>query len=83
MLVRVMGWYCSHEGLKLILVFPLFVAVTLLVCVTRIAKASLDKALAENARLDSVLVPSMPPTVADAASDLPNPLIIKVESSLH
>lgn len=56
-------------------------AVVLLVCVTKVAKAALDKALAENE--DSDIVEALPelPIVADPPTDLRQPLVIKIDSS--
>lgn len=49
---------------------------------TKVAKASLDKALAENPDVGSVLVtPQLPVTVTAPPSDLHQPLVIKIDPS--
>lgn len=56
--------------------------VILVVIVTKVAKASLDKALAENPDIGSVLVtPQLPVTVTAPPSDLHQPLVIKIDPS--
>uniref|UniRef100_A0A803N3M5 Uncharacterized protein n=2 Tax=Chenopodium quinoa TaxID=63459 RepID=A0A803N3M5_CHEQI len=52
--------------------------------ITRIAKASLDKALAENADFECILASdeaSKLPTVKESPSDFWQPLVIKVDPS--
>lgn len=54
-----------------------------MVCITKGAKASLDKVLAENAEVEEgILSPSsmLPPIAADSSLDLQKPLIIRVDS---
>ncbi|OVA02968.1 SNARE associated Golgi protein [Macleaya cordata] len=51
----------------------------LMVCVTKVARASLEKALAENAEIEGVLGSPHLPIVADPQSDLHHPLIIKID----
>ena len=53
-------------------------AVVLIICVTKIAKSSLEKALAENGELD--VGTSQLPVVA-SPSDLQQPLVIKIDTS--
>lgn len=53
----------------------------LVVCVTKVAKAALDKALAENMEDDGILDSPLP--VSDPPLDLHQPLIIKVDSSVE
>jgi hypothetical protein len=50
----------------------------LIICVTRVAKSSLDKALAENGEVD--VGTSQLPVVA-SPSDLQQPLVIKIDTS--
>lgn len=60
----------------------LIVSVVLIMSITRIAKASLDKALAENADFESILASdesSKLPTVKEPPSDFWQPLVIKVD----
>ncbi|XP_042422810.1 transmembrane protein 64-like [Zingiber officinale] len=57
------------------------VSAILLVCVTRVAKASLDKALAENTEVENLLVTTSLPVVSAASSDLRQPLVIQIDPS--
>lgn len=52
----------------------------LIICITRVAKAALDKALAENEDYDDITSAQLP-VVADAPVDLKQPLIIKIDST--
>ncbi|KAF3436322.1 hypothetical protein FNV43_RR23414 [Rhamnella rubrinervis] len=45
-----------------------------------VAKASLEKALAENVEVEGLLSPSMLPILADSPSDVHKPLIVRIES---
>ncbi|KAJ4850601.1 hypothetical protein Tsubulata_050208 [Turnera subulata] len=56
------------------------VSAIMLVCAVRVAKSSLDKALAENAEIESILTPSMLPIIADSQLDFHKPLIIRIDS---
>lgn len=57
-------------------------AVVLIICVTKVAKSALDKALAENEDIDGVTSSPELPTVAEQSSDhLNQPLIIKIDSN--
>ena len=47
-------------------------------CVTKVAKSALDKALAENEDIDSILSSPQLPIVGDSYVDLNQPLIIKI-----
>ncbi|PIN17371.1 hypothetical protein CDL12_09972 [Handroanthus impetiginosus] len=51
-----------------------------MIIVTRVAKAALEKALAENEDLDGNVVPSEPPVLVDSTANLRQPLIIKVDT---
>lgn len=51
-----------------------------MVCITKVAKASLEKALAENAEVEGLLSPSMLPIVADSPSNIREPLIVRIDS---
>ena len=53
----------------------------LIVCITKVAKASLDKALAENAKMERIFAPSMLPIEADSSLDIQNPLILGIDWS--
>lgn len=52
-----------------------------MICVTRVAKAALDKALAENEDIDGITSSPDLPIVAEPSADLNQPLIIKIDSS--
>ena len=54
-------------------------SVIILVCITKVAKASLDKALAENAEVEGGLSPPILPIVSNSSFDLQKPLIIKID----
>lgn len=61
------------------LITSLVVSVILMVCVTKVAKNALDKALAENDDLDPLEVSSVPILTDALQSDLRQPLIVKVD----
>lgn len=75
------GWHDFSKARWALIVTGLVMSVVLLVCVTKVAKAALDKALAENE--DSDIVEALPelPIVADPPTDLRQPLVIKIDSS--
>lgn len=50
-----------------------------MVCVTKVAKSALDKALAENEEIDGSTSSPDLPIVAETSSDLSHPLIIKID----
>lgn len=52
-----------------------------MVCVTKIAKASLEKALAENPDVENILVAPQLPVVSGSSSNLHQPLVIKIDPS--
>lgn len=56
-------------------------AVVLMVCVTKVAKAALDKALAENMEVDGILATPQLPIVSEPPLDLHQPLIVKINPS--
>jgi len=56
-------------------------AVVLMICVTKVAKSALDKALAENEDIDGVTSSPELPIVSEPPSDLNQPLIIKIDST--
>lgn len=57
------------------------VSVILIVYITRVAKASLEKALAENAEIEGILASPGLPIVAEPPMDLHKPLIIRIDPS--
>lgn len=50
-----------------------------MICVTKVAKAALEKALAENEDIDAVLGGPQLPILAEPTVDLNQPLIIKID----
>ncbi|KAL0457277.1 UNVERIFIED_CONTAM: TVP38/TMEM64 family membrane protein [Sesamum latifolium] len=58
----------------------LVVSVLLMICVTRVAKAALEKALAENEDVDADFLSPHLPIKADPAVNLHDPLIIKIDT---
>lgn len=54
-----------------------------MICVTKVAKSALDKALAENEDIDEDIVASPQlPIVVDPPVDLQQPLLIKIKPSV-
>jgi len=51
-----------------------------MICVTKVAKSALDKALAENEDIDDTSSPELP-IVAEPSPNLNQPLIIKIDSA--
>lgn len=75
------GWDEVSRTRWLFMALGLVISVILIVCITRIAKASLDKALAENGDLEGIMASPGLPIVAETPLDLQKPLIIKIDSS--
>ncbi|KAL2229857.1 UNVERIFIED_CONTAM: TVP38/TMEM64 family membrane protein [Sesamum indicum] len=67
------------ESLAFILI-GLVVSVLLMICVTRVAKAALEKALAENEDVDADFLSPHLPIKANPAVNLHDPLIIKIDT---
>uniref|UniRef100_A0A2P2J8R6 TVP38/TMEM64 family membrane protein slr0305 n=2 Tax=Rhizophora mucronata TaxID=61149 RepID=A0A2P2J8R6_RHIMU len=74
------GWHKVSKTHWVFMVTGFLLSVIMIVCAAKVAKASLEKALAENAEIDTILRPSMLPIVADSPLDCHNPLIIKIDS---
>lgn len=75
------GWGEFSKTRWAMIILGLLVSVFLIICVTRVAKAALEKALAENEDIDDILpIPELP-TVADSAARLDQPLVIKIDSA--
>ena len=53
----------------------------LMICVTRVAKAALDKALAENEDIEGIASSPALPVVGEPSADLNQPLIVKIDSA--
>ncbi|OIT34284.1 PREDICTED: uncharacterized protein LOC109244881 [Nicotiana attenuata] len=75
------GWGEFSKTRWAMIILGLLVSVFLIICVTRVAKAALEKALAENEDIDDILPSPELPTVADPAAHLGQPLIIKIDSA--
>ncbi|WOL15772.1 hypothetical protein Cni_G24553 [Canna indica] len=65
--------------LKVLLIAGLVISAALMVCVTREANASLQKALTENLEVDGTLVTPPLPAMSEPLPDLNQPLIIKID----
>lgn len=51
-----------------------------MICVTKVAKAALDKALAENEEIEGITASSSGlPVVSESAVDLNQPLVIRID----
>lgn len=75
------GWGEFSKTRWAFLVLGLLVSVLLMICVTRVAKKALEKALAENEVLDGINPLPQLPVTADAPGHLHEPLIIRVDPS--
>lgn len=74
------GWNEFPKSDWAFIMLVLFVSVVLIVCITRVAKAALDKALAENEDYDDITSGQLPVVVvADVTVDLKQPLILKID----
>ncbi|KAF9618367.1 hypothetical protein IFM89_001002 [Coptis chinensis] len=71
------GWGEISPTRWVIFISSIVTSVVLMVCVTKVAKASLEKALAESPDIGVLAAPHLP-IVADLSSDLRQPLIIKM-----
>ncbi|KAK6940848.1 SNARE associated Golgi protein [Dillenia turbinata] len=68
-------WACLSLGLG--------ISVILIVCIAKVSKASLDKALAENGDLEGAIASQLLPIVAEIPSDIQKPLIIKIDPAVE
>ncbi|KAG2697151.1 hypothetical protein I3843_07G091900 [Carya illinoinensis] len=73
------GWNEVSTIRLVFIVLGFGLSVIMLVCITKVAKASLDKALTENAEIEAILTPSMLPIRAESPLDLQKPLVIKID----
>ncbi|XXG79400.1 hypothetical protein AAC387_Pa09g0478 [Persea americana] len=71
----------SFETLEVVMISGVVISVVLMVCVTKVAKAALDKALAENMEVDGILATPQLPIVSEPPLDLHQPLIVKINPS--
>ncbi|KAL4272524.1 hypothetical protein GQ457_13G015680 [Hibiscus cannabinus] len=74
------GWSEFSAARWALLIMGLSVSVVLMICVTRVAKSALDKALAENEDVDSIIDSPQLPIVGEAPGNLHEPLIIKIDA---
>jgi hypothetical protein len=70
------GWSEISTTRWILIISGFILSVVLIVCVTRIAKSSLEKALAENGDAG---IPQLP--VVASPSDLQQPLVIRIDTS--
>ncbi|XP_043807431.1 TVP38/TMEM64 family membrane protein slr0305 isoform X2 [Manihot esculenta] len=75
------GWSEFSTTRWLLIILGLVVSLVLMLCVTKVAKSALEKALAENEDIDSILASPQLPIVADPVVDLNQPLIVKIDAS--
>ncbi|KMS98740.1 hypothetical protein BVRB_3g069200 [Beta vulgaris subsp. vulgaris] len=75
------GWHEFSPSHWAYLIVSILVSVILMVCVTKVAKTALEKALDENQNVDDLSTSELPIS-DDLVGDLQQPLIIKMDSSL-
>lgn len=75
------GWAEVSKTRWALMAAGFVISVILMVFTTKVAKASLDKALAENGDIEGILGSPRLPIVAEPPVDLQKPLIIKIDSS--
>ncbi|XP_004486152.1 uncharacterized protein [Cicer arietinum] len=74
------GWSEFSKTRWAFIIIGLAISMVLMICVTKVAKSALDKALAENEDIDGTSSPELP-VVAEPSSNLNQPLIIKIDST--
>ncbi|XP_052190218.1 uncharacterized protein LOC127799952 [Diospyros lotus] len=76
------GWHEFSKTRWVMIITGFLMSVVLLVCVAKVAKAALEKALAENEdTIDGIGASPELPTVADPTSYLHQPLVVKIDPS--
>ncbi|CAJ2658454.1 TVP38/TMEM64 family membrane protein slr0305-like [Trifolium pratense] len=76
------GWSEFSKTRWAFIIIGLVISVVLMICVTKVAKSALDKALAENEDIDgNGSSPELPIVAEPSSSDLNQPLIIKIDST--
>ncbi|XP_015888309.3 uncharacterized protein LOC107423287 [Ziziphus jujuba] len=75
------GWSEFSKTRWALIILGLVVSVVLMICVTKVARAALEKALAEDEDIEDFLEPAQLPIVDEHAVDLNRPLIIKIDES--
>ncbi|PSS14632.1 TVP38/TMEM64 family membrane protein like [Actinidia chinensis var. chinensis] len=73
------GWDEVSKTRWVLIAAGFVISVILMVYTTKVAKASLDKALAENADIDGILASPVLPIVQEPPLDLQTPLIVKID----
>lgn len=73
------GWNEISASRWALIISGFIISGVLMVCVTKVAKASLEKALAENPEVEDLIISSQLPITSAPAADLHRPLIIKVD----
>ncbi|XP_057508537.1 uncharacterized protein LOC130791412 [Actinidia eriantha] len=73
------GWDEVSKTRWVLIAAGFVISVILMVYTTKVAKASLDKALAENADIDGILASPVLPIVQESPLDLQTPLIVKID----
>ncbi|XP_020265395.1 uncharacterized protein LOC109840967 [Asparagus officinalis] len=74
------GWSEVSTSRWVFIISGFVVSAILMVCITKVAKSSLEKALAENPEgMESILVEPQLPIVSSPRSDLRQPLVIKID----
>ncbi|KAL6208570.1 hypothetical protein ACLB2K_019519 [Fragaria x ananassa] len=74
------GWNEVSTTRWVFIVLGFGISVVLLICISKVAKASLEKALADNAEMEGIFSSSTLPTVAGSSPDLPKTLVIQIDS---
>ncbi|CAL0334620.1 unnamed protein product [Lupinus luteus] len=76
------GWGKFSKTRWAFIISGIIISVVLMICVTKVAKSALDKALAENEDIDGITSSSSAlPIVAESSLDLNQPLIINIDST--
>ncbi|XP_057467137.1 uncharacterized protein LOC130756608 [Actinidia eriantha] len=73
------GWDEVSKTRWVLIAAGFVISVILMVYTTKVAKASLDKALTENADIDGILASPVLPIVQESPLDLQTPLIVKID----
>nr|GMD60223.1 TVP38/TMEM64 family membrane protein slr0305-like [Ipomoea batatas] len=73
------GWNEFSKSRMAFIALGFLVSVILMVSVTRVAKAALEKALAENDDVDDILTLPKLPVMSDPHGDIHKSLIIKID----
>ncbi|PON63904.1 Transmembrane protein [Trema orientale] len=73
------GWHEMSTANWMFIALGFGISIIILVCITKVAKASLEKALADNGEVEGILSPPTLPIVSNPSLDLQNPLIIKID----